>query len=152
MDIFTPNTRQAEINAHTKWILSNDPDVGTIGVRIFKRETNVDELRSLMDFDHVIEVREDGTVIDRNDVFAPSLYDDELDSDSWSFFSTGYTGQDSYNGPIMHDSEVISRTMARDILSSPGIYVALVSYYSPEEDSEEDSESFIEGWAIATLN
>lgn len=46
----------------------------------------------------------------------------------------------------MHNSEYIGGGMERDILSTPGYYVALVCYYFPEEEGG-DMES--EGWAVA---
>lgn len=89
-------------------------------------------LSHLMEFDCVITVTEDGRVIDGPDTpYAPSLYDDALDSSEWELM-TGYSGQYSYAGPIMHPSEFIGGGMARDILSEPGTYVAVVASYSAE--------------------
>ena len=107
------------------------------------------KLNDIMEFDHVIRVNEDGTVSeDIQGIYAPSLYDDELDSDKWEFFSTGYTLQDSYSGPIMHNSEFIGGQLERDILETPGVYVVLVSYYS--EGSTEDG-TYAEGWAVVRM-
>jgi hypothetical protein len=89
-------------------------------------------LSDLMEFDHPITVTDDGRVIDGPaGVYAPDLYDDDLDSDSWELLN-GYSGQDRYAGPIMHPSEFIGGGMARDILSEPGTYVAVAAYYSAE--------------------
>lgn len=96
-------------------------------------------LNDIMDFDHVIEVTESGRIIERDDLFAPSLYDGELDTDGWALMD-GYTGQQG-GGPIMHNSEFIGGRMERDIRSTPGIYVALVSAWL-DDDS-------VEGWAVA---
>ena len=60
----------------------------------------------------------------------------------------GYSGQDRYAGPIMHNSEFIGGQMERDILETPGIYVALVCYWPDAEESDED-ETYAEGWAVA---
>lgn len=97
----------------------------------------VDEenLNAVMEFGHVIEVKPDGDVVD-----GPNLYTDELvwqDVDeggsavgeptvdkNWELL-TGYSGQHGYSGPCMHPSEFIDGKMARDILASPGVYVAL---------------------------
>jgi hypothetical protein len=65
------------------------------------------------------------------DVYAPTLYDDELDSDRWELLD-GYSGQYGYSGPVMHPSEFIGGGMARDILATPGTYVAVAAYYSAE--------------------
>lgn len=105
-------------------------------------------LNDIMEFDHVIRVGENGEVTDVQGIYAPNLFDEELDSADWEFFSVGYTRQDGYSGPIMHNSEFIGGRLERDILETPGVYVALVSYYSPE-DGEEDT--YAEGWAIARL-
>ena len=116
-------------------------------------DADEDNLNDVMEFDLVIEVREDGTVMHRPDIYAPCLYDDALDSDEWTMLG-GYSGQDRYSGPVMHDSESIGGRMARDILAEPGVYVAIVAMWSPEnEDSDdEDVETSMEGWAVARLN
>ncbi len=103
-------------------------------------------LSNLMDFDTVIEVLESGRIIERPDIYGPSLCDDELDTDGWTLL-TGFSGQDSYPGPIMHNSEYIGGGLERHIRETPGIYVALISYYTPEND---DDDTDAEGWAIAT--
>lgn len=107
-----------------------------------------DNLNHVMEFDHVIRVHEDGTVDTTVEgVHAPELYDEELDtSTGWRFFSTGYSGQDSYNGPIMHASEFIGGRLADDILSTPGLFVAVVSYLLDLDD--EDDELDVTGWAV----
>jgi hypothetical protein len=88
-------------------------------------------LSHLMEFDSPITVHEDGTVTDAaRDVYAPTLYDDGLDSSEWELMD-GYSGQYGYGGPIMHQSEFIGGRMARDILAEPGTYVAIVANYSP---------------------
>jgi hypothetical protein len=117
-------------------------------------------LNDVMEFDHVVTVHADGTVTDGpSNLYAPSLYDEELDSDDWELL-TGYTGQYSYNGPIMHNSEFIGGGLERDILAEPGIYVSLVAHWTfnhdcpfPDDcDGIEGKRPFtieIEGWAIA---
>lgn len=102
-----------------------------------------DNLNQLMEFDHVIRVHEDGTVMEEPNTYAPELHDGELEGNGWTLLD-GYSGQYGYSGPIMHDSEYIGGGMADDILSTPGVYVALVDY--PLDDSEP------EGWAVARLN
>jgi hypothetical protein len=89
-------------------------------------------LSDLMEFDSPVTVHEDGTVTTGpRDLYAPTLYDDALDSDGWELLD-GYSGQYGYGGPIMHPSEFIGGGMARDILSEPGTYVAVVAYYSAD--------------------
>lgn len=108
-----------------------------------------DDLNALMEFDHVIGVQPDGSANDGYDgVYAPTLFDGELDDSRWEFFSTGYTGQYGYRGPIMHNSEFIGGRLAEDILAAPGIYCAVVAYWSAGEGEDHDT---IEGWAIVRL-
>jgi hypothetical protein len=98
-------------------------------------------LNDIMDFDHVIEVHADGSITDRNDIYAPSLADGELDSDEWELLN-GWSGQDRYAGPIMHPSEYIGGGMERFIRETPGVYVALVDYSYDDGD-------YTDGWAVA---
>lgn len=82
-------------------------------------------LNDVMEFDHVIQVHEDGTITDApSNIWAPSLDNDELDDSRWTLMK-GYTSQYSYNGPMMHASESIGGRMERDIMDAPGYYVAL---------------------------
>lgn len=105
-------------------------------------------LTDIMEFDHVVQVHEDGSVTDGPaNVFAPDLYDDQLSDAWWEFFTYGYTGQHGYRGPIMHNSEFIGGRLERDILATPGIYAAIAAYWSPEP-GEDENESHIEGWAV----
>jgi len=99
-------------------------------------------LSAIMDFDHVIMVKSDGTVTDDtpNAPYAPELYNEGIGGTgyaSWELM-TGYTGQYGYHGPMMHASEYIGGRMARDILSTPGYYV---SVYTPDGES----------WAVARI-
>lgn len=55
----------------------------------------------------------------------------------------GWSGQDGYSGPLMHQSEYIGGGMARHILNTPGIYVALVNYDMNDLDAEPTE------WAVA---
>lgn len=98
-----------------------------------------ENLNSIMEFDRVIRVDEDGTVSEPSDVYEPDLYDDEV-SDGWTLLF-GWSGQYGYSGPIMHPSEFIVGRLADHILSTPGFYVALIN-----EGSEDDASP---GWAVA---
>lgn len=106
-------------------------------------------LSNVMDFDHVVTVHDDGTVSDdESGLYAPDVY---MDSDltvtvtpGWELLN-GYSGQDRYSGPVMHESEFIGGGMARDILSEPGEYVAVIVYSLDTEDDGDD----IAGWAVA---
>jgi len=132
-----------------------------------------DTLNSFMEFDHVIRVLPGGAVThDTPGVYAPESLDMEVDGDGQSIHAddsdikgqaksagwallTGYTGQYSYNGPVMHPSEFIGGGLARHILETPGYYVALTveapcNDYSAEFCSE-DTGCNCEpaGWAVA---
>ena len=113
-----------------------------------------ENLNDLMEFDHVIEVHEDGTVTEPRDIFAPDLEgnpDGRESVEGWTLISDGYTGQDRYHGPIMHNSEQLAGSLAEDILAEPGVYVALVCYWPDDEDTDE-GEIYAEGWAVARLD
>lgn len=104
-----------------------------------------DTLNSVMEFDHVIHVHDDGTVTEPRGVWAPELRDGKLSSGhpkvkGWALMG-GYSGQYGYSGPIMHSAESIGGRLADDILSTPGLYVSLVD--CPTDDTEPD------GWAVA---
>jgi hypothetical protein len=107
-------------------------------------------LQHAMDFDHCIEVLQDGTVRHRGEVRAPGLLNGELDSDDWVLLN-GYSSQYLYAGPIMHPSEYIGGGLAMDILSILGVYVAIGAYSDCEESDDGDSDGGpdIDGWAIA---
>src|SRR5665213_837930 len=97
-------------------------------------------LNDKMDFDHVVQVLPGGQVVDAHGVYAPELYDDELQGQGWTLMD-GYSGQSGYSGPIIHDSEFIGGGLERDILANPGYYVTLVNNSYDEEEGE--------GWGIA---
>lgn len=87
-------------------------------------------LNDRMEFDHVVRVHSDETVTDEPGEFAPEFYpegeytDEAYVSQGWELMR-GYTGQYGYNGPCMHPSEFIGGGLARDILETPGVYVAV---------------------------
>lgn len=89
------------------------------------------QLDGMMELDHVVRVHADGTGTDAEPgIYAPELYHDDNDDygpllSNWSLM-TGYTGQYSYSGPVMHSSEFIGGRMAEDILAAPGLYVSVV--------------------------
>lgn len=112
-----------------------------------------DELRSdpyavchRAEFDHPFRITDTDFEDGLPDVWAPDLYEGELDSEGWEFVN-GYSGQYLYSGPIMHNSEFLGGCMAQDVLDTPGVYVCVVSYYEPEDD-EPDGELYAEGWAL----
>lgn len=109
-------------------------------------------LTDVMEFDCPIQVHEGGTVTAAPaGIHAPNLMDDELDDGRWEFFSIGYTGQHGYNGPVMHNSEYIGGRLETDILTEPGVYVAVVAYWSPDGEAPEGEPDTIEGWAVVKL-
>ena len=112
-----------------------------------------DKLNAVMEFDHVVTVNEDGTVSDGpSGIYAPDLLDHEV-SDPTRWAPVGnYTSQQG-GGWLMHNCESIRGQMARDILAEAGTYVAVVAYWSPDEnDDHADEEGAIpEGWALFRL-
>lgn len=119
-------------------------------------------LNDTMDFEHVVEVHPDGSVTDGPlGVYAPEVSVD-LDADGqmislnpndihvdrgWTLLN-GYSGAYGYRGPIMDDAEFIGGGMEREILSNPGVYVAvLVNGIRPDGSSNLDDD--LVGWAVA---
>lgn len=105
----------------------------------------VDNLNNLMQSDHVIEVHKDGTVTEPSGIYAPDVtemgpaFGVAIDS-GWELLN-GFSGQYLYSGPVMHPSEFIGGGLARYILETPGIYVAVTVR---DIDSDDDA-----GWAVA---
>lgn len=108
------------------------------------------KLNERVEFDSAFEVTADGDVIDRPGMLTPTYLDDQLDSTTWETWSQGYTGQYSYSGPVMHNSEYLGGRMAADLLADPGVYVVTAAEWSPEDDDEDD-DLYYEGWVIAKL-
>lgn len=107
-------------------------------------------LNDMMEFDHVVRVRADGSVTDETDGHAPDVFmhhDLSVDIDSGWELLNGYSLQWSYAGPVMHPSEFIGCGLERDILASPGVYVAVVVYCDRDDDDDDD----VAGWAVARL-
>lgn len=121
--------------------------------------TSVRTLNDMMQIDHVIRVREGG-VIDAGvtGVWAPEIHVgtdedgqitdaderqmiEDAEAQGWTLL-TGWTGQYSYNGPIMHASEYIGGGLETHIRETPGLYCAVVV----ETDDDRDDAA---GWAVA---
>lgn len=117
----------------------------------------LEELRRIAEFDHVFTVTPDGAVVDGPaGIYAPECYHDEsTDIDlagaerEWDAL-TGYTGQYSYSGAVMHSSESLGGRLARDILETPGAYVVVVVSVLPEwrEATAAESESWRSGYVF----
>lgn len=120
-------------------------------------------LNEIMEFDHVVEVHADGTVThaDVSPYMEVSMYlgddgewhDNFQLPEGWALM-TGYSGQYSYSGPVMHDSEFIGGGMERDILETPGLYVAMVvecdcGYTEEFCEPEVGCDCEPEGWVVA---
>lgn len=107
------------------------------------------DLNSRMEFDHVVQVLGNGSIVDRDDLYAPECSDDGeggidfAGAKEWEALN-GYSGQDSYAGPIMHPSEFIGGALERDILGEPGVYVAVVVTDLDAEGGVDDAA----GWAV----
>ena len=62
----------------------------------------------------------------------------------WTFFQ-GFSGQQSYSGPVLHTSEFVVGGLEKRIRENPGLYVAL----SVEATEGGEGESTIVGWVVA---
>ena len=121
------------------------------------------DLNEIMEFHCPIEVREDMTIDDEVDLALPvpdlvCEVDDEgsaLPGDDqrlieearrqgWEL-QVGLTGQYSYNGPVMHESEFVGGGLVRHILERPGYWVVL-----PLETSDIEDETPA-GWLLAHI-
>lgn len=104
-------------------------------------------LNDIMEFDHVIHVDDDGNVTDAQGVYAPEVYEYggevNIDDESWRLLD-GWSRQDGYSGPVMHPSELISRSLESAILETPGLYVVVAVCDLSENEEEEYT-----GWAVA---
>lgn len=92
------------------------------------------------EFDQVFTVGEDGSITFPEGEFAPVVYNSEendvdVDGAEWEAL-TGYTGQYSYHGAVMHSSEYFGGGMRKDILSTPGTYVLTIVYDLDEEEGD----------------
>lgn len=123
-------------------------------------------LDSVMEFDCPVTVNADGTVTDGPaGVYAPEVLHSRehgmlidgkpfKDAEQWEAFSVGYTGQDRYHGPVMHESEYIGGGLERDILATPGVYVVCVVEVlsgesdDPEENEDPDDDPEPAGWTV----
>ena len=88
-------------------------------------------LHDQIEFDHPFVVNEDGTISD-SPLYAPTLHDGQLDSSAWEMLN-GYSMQDSYAGPIMHNSEYVGGLLEQDILSTPGTYCLVVANWTNDQ-------------------
>lgn len=123
------------------------------------------DLNAKMEIDHVVYVRQDGTVVDASNMYAPEIncgysgpfkeaqvldeHEREMIAGAkdrgWTL-QTGWTGQYMYNGPIMHTSERIGRRLTEHIRETPGLWVACsVELYLEDENAESESA----GWVLA---
>jgi hypothetical protein len=110
-------------------------------------------LNRIMDIDHVVYIDSLGRVTDAEGMYGPEVIDSDgtlsLSSQraGWTVLD-GYSGQYGYSGPVMHPSEYIGGSLARDIVNTPGFYVALIVL---DDDEDEHGEHDIIGWIVATI-
>lgn len=122
-------------------------------------------LNERMSFGHVVKSDGAGNVTDTdvpeairfgsNEVIYQELdddgqcIDDELHdvAEGWSAL-TGFTGQDSYSGPVMHSSEYVGGRMERHIRENAGYYVAVAvdGMGGPGDGEDENTDNI--GWAV----
>lgn len=105
-------------------------------------------LSDKMEFDHVIQVLENGTAISSDGIsspdevwFDPSVNGDVDCGEGW----TPMVGHSVHIGSAcFHPSEFIGEGLSNYILSEPGFYVSVIVR---DIDSEEGSDDIV-GWAI----
>ena len=120
-----------------------------------------EELNTSVEFNIPFTINADGTVM-MNDNVAPDevlggytnrtgdyVYGLYVDG-NWVPWSHGYTGQDRYSGPVLHNSEQLSGRIAEDLLNEPGEYcLCEVGWEYDEHDLEyDDGELYYEGWVV----
>lgn len=104
-----------------------------------------DTLNSLVEFDSAFIVTSEG-IEPAASLYVPTVYNDDatdiyIESNEWEAL-TGYTGQYSYNGAVLHSSEYLGGGLARDILEDVGGIYAITTV----EDSEDlDNPA---GWCV----
>jgi hypothetical protein len=111
-------------------------------------KTLADKIQAL-EFDTVFSI-EDGAVVERHDLYAPSVYNDPdndiyLDDSRWDCF-TGLSGQYGYNGAVMHSSELFGVNLALYLLDYAQQCDDVV--FSLVVVNDLDDEDAV-GWAIA---
>ena len=116
-------------------------------------------LNEIMEFDHIIHVDWNGEVTETNltnkgvSIYAPDVSfvdaprgEDDINIDDytgqWEALK-GFTGQYSYNGPIMHPSEYVGGGLEKYIRATPGYYVVCI-VTDPDESEDDD----LVGWVI----
>lgn len=121
-------------------------------------------LNDAVEFDHFFRVHPDGTVTDSPDspYLEVSMYQGD-DGEWYEEFQipegwhpvTGYSGQHSYSGPVMHSSEYLGGRMASDVLETPGDYVLKIveshcNYVDPDSWCSEENgcDCEPEGWVL----
>ena len=120
-------------------------------------------LNYVMDFDHVIQVHEDGTVTDvpsaGYETWEPEFTGDTATGETtlsthpcsaskWQNFGGRYTSQYGVND-ILHNCESVGAGLERDILATPGFYVAVYCTWTPDDDAFDEDEDTVEGWTVA---
>jgi hypothetical protein len=115
-------------------------------------------LVNAVEFDHPFTIR-DGAVVDVPGVWAPTATsveredgtwsEAELDSADWTLVSHGWTGQDSYSGPTMHNSEFIGERIAERLAELAEDYRAFAVLAVDCEDLTGERE--LDGWVVAGL-
>lgn len=111
------------------------------------------------DFDHVFTLTHVGVrdwrISEPENVWAPEVYVSEdgkvdIESDAWETgVTTGMSGQYSYNGPVMHSSELIGPGIAEAMMfaaeEEPQTFTVVVVYGDGDGEDEDPAPA---GWTI----
>lgn len=132
-------------------------------ITLTDRRTPLPTLCDEMEHDLVIYSHGDGTISDVRGVYAPEVVEDSALSNHWTLLE-GFTGQYSYNGPVMHPSEYIGGGLEKHILETEGVYVYTTAYTLEDEHDCEASDTWggydncpceygdnIAGWVVAHI-
>lgn len=116
------------------------------------QKVTAETLNNAVDFDAPFRVSEGGFISREDGLYAPEMFLNEEFSeqgDKWELIS-GFSGQDSYAGPIMHSSEYLGGAMAQYVLDNPGVYVLMAAQWEDEETPYSETDGYYtEGWILA---
>lgn len=129
-----------------------------------EKERRRESAKELMEFGRVIQVGKEGVPFPALNGLGLSTAPEEiqyvdLDGDGgapdpvapkgWEYLR-GFTNQQGYRGPIMHDSEFIGGGLADHILENPGFYstVLIEGMQDPEDPEYADGDTVPVGWGV----
>lgn len=126
-------------------------------IRAYKKQkrdklhkTLASNLEANMEFDTPYSIGADGSVTyNQAAPSPPEYYDNTLDGDGWEPVN-GFSGQQGYKGPVMHNSEVLEgRAIESHLLDNPGTYAVVAAQWENKDEEWADVEPYVtEGWVL----